>query len=135
MPPIGGALITIEQYMVIFDLASVSDYNQWLYASYGVSDLIERFCNFSWRDTGTSVPYGLVNITAMMIRDQISYFKNELNASKKSESIKNYSYTLGDSVAIGSPLNQYQQSLYPYKVFGFGFYALSAQNCGWYDQY
>ncbi len=126
IPDAGQPLISVEYYMVTFGLDTL-DFSTWTLAALAISDATERYCNHYFRTLSEVVPDGLQLIIANAIREQLLQNEGKLSALKKSESIRNYSYTLSDQYKPGSVLTAYYGSLDLYRVRSFGYFALSAE--------
>lgn len=118
IPLSGETLIPLEYYLTVFNLeTSEVDGNQFNVVSMSVTKYIERYTCNSW--TGISVPEDLLYTGANMIRDRITDSNNKINPALKSESVKNYSYTIQDGYLNKASFSKYIEELDGFRIIPF----------------
>lgn len=139
VPTTGEPLISESEYRTIFNLSALDvPLSQWTYIALNASDAVEAYCGTSWRipledplrledheDYGTqelsTPPTGLQVVVAQIIRATLgsigvsSAGGTVTTPGLKSESLRNYSYTMADEVDLTAALNTYEASLRPYR--------------------
>jgi len=139
-PADGDPLISQAEYIAILGLSSLDvGAAQWTWAALNASDAVEAYCSTSWRvavvdpllletddDYGvvtlTPPPYGLKVAMAMVIRTTLGRLGAAsaggavtTNPGLTSESLRNYSYTLGSEVDVTDVVSSYSGFLKPYR--------------------
>lgn len=138
-PEEGEPLINVTDYLAIFGLSELDvPLAQWTWAALYVSDAVEAYCYTSWRTavadpllletdddyevtTVTPPPPGLRVVIAQIVRDVLGGLgarsaNGQLrSAGVKSESLRNYSYTLMDSVQGDNAIDMHKAKLLPYR--------------------
>jgi len=111
----GESLISVETYLIANRLTTLDMTTaQFNFFACGISDLVESYCNYSWRISEVAVPTGLQKVVANMIKVDIE------NSGKsqiyQSESMTGYSYSLAANILPNSILSQFAVALAPYRV-------------------
>jgi len=138
-PAEGEPLISIEDYLAVFSLSALDvAAAQWTYAALNASDAVEAYCATSWRVAvadpllletddayGTAVltapPAGLKMVVAQIVRATLGSLGRSSAGGQvftqglKSESLRNYSYSLADGISLTAALNLHADSLKPYR--------------------
>ena len=118
IPMSGETLIPFTFYITYFDLDPTSvDGNQYLIVSNSVSRYIERYTCNSW--TGISVPEDLMTIGSLMIRDKINEAKTFIDGRLASESVRNYSYSIGSNAVNTRIYSKYMDDLDMFRLIPF----------------
>lgn len=131
-PTAADPLCDVALYMVVHGLTVLDmSLERWTLLALQASDLVEAYCARSFRvaeadplllesdpDYGDKVvtppPLGLQVAVARLIR-ALSSATASTNAGMKSESLRNYSYTLSDDVDATNPLSGMQGLFRPYR--------------------
>lgn len=147
-PVEGDPLISVDEYMTILGMTTLDiPANQWVYAALAVSDAVESHCSTSWRvpvsdplvlcsdeaygtETLKSPPNGLRVVVAMIIRTMLGRMgvssaggSINLGSGIKSETLRNYSYTLAGSesgIDITDVVSGFSGMLKPYRQLYIG---------------
>lgn len=115
IPGAGEPLIDAATYMAIMGLTEIPNLAQWSYVALAISDMIERYCWYSWRDNEVAVPAGLQLIVARAIASAATQTQPTATAGLKSESFSSYSYTLADGVSASAALSPFYNDLRLYR--------------------
>lgn len=118
VPASGETFIPIEFYLTYFNLdTSAVDGNQYNTVSMGVTKFIERYTCNSW--VGISVPEDLMMIGSLMIRDKINEAKTFIDSRLASESVTNYSYSIGSNAVNTRVYSKYIEDLDAFRIVPF----------------
>lgn len=135
----GEPLISVDDYLTVFNLIELDvPIAQWMYIALSVSDAVEAYCATSWRvptsdplelvsdeDYGTETlktpPTSLRVVVAQIIRATLGSIGVSsgggavVSLGMKSETLRNYSYTVTDDFSTYSVLNRFETSLRPFR--------------------
>jgi hypothetical protein len=117
-PAPGEPIVPIEFYLTYFNLdASTVDGNQFTVVTNAVTHYIERYTCDTWVDE--VVPEDLMVVAAEMCRAKIMEASSALDARLKSESVKNYSYSLNDKFAQSGTYSVFLEQLDMFRITPF----------------
>jgi len=113
LPTGNEPLISISVYKQIFDIDDLpcSDIC-WFKAAQVVSKYVEGFTGYKFRADAIALPEGLDTVIANMIKARLEHNDGSRDLTKKSESIRNYSYTNADTATSASSLYDEELSFY-----------------------
>jgi hypothetical protein len=118
VPTIGEPICPLAFYLTYFNLeASQVDGNQFTTVTNAVTRYIERYTNDSWIDE--SVPEDLMVLAAEMCRAKIQEASQSVDIRLKSESVKNYSYTLNDRFTQSGTYASFNEQLDMFRILPF----------------
>ena len=120
IPTASEPLVSLAAYLVGTRQTALQGITQeeWAWFAVGISDLVEMYCNYSWRINAVAVPARLQQIVARMIKADID--QAQKSERFKSENMTNYSYTMQDVINPNDIVSQYKNALAPFRVLFVG---------------